>query len=259
MKDEYLKIKEQKQLAPNIFQVKLQGKSVREMTAPGQFVHVKIQPGIDPSLRRPLSIADVEAEKEELTLIYRTEGRGTKLLAGKVPGEEIKVFGPLGKGFPTDAVKSGDTCLLVGGGVGIPPLYYLGRQLADKGAEIITILGFRKAEDIFLEEEFQQLGKVIITTEDGTKGVKGYVTDAINQLASSYDTYYTCGPNPMLRAVEETAKGPGFVSMEERMGCGIGACLACVCQLKDPGSTSGRKYRKICSDGPVFPAGEVLI
>ena len=259
MRDEDLIIMEQKEVAPKIYQIKVSGDSVREMTTPGQFVHVRIQKGIDPTLRRPLSICNVDLEKGELTLIYRADGRGTKLLSEKIIGEPVKVFGPLGTGFPTANVKKGETCLLIGGGVGIPPLYYLGKELLKQGAKVITILGFRKSEDIFLEEEFKQLGTVIITTEDGSKGIKGYVTDAIKELTEKYNTFYTCGPNPMLRAVEETAKGPGYVSMEERMGCGIGACLACVCKLKEPDKQTGKKYRKICSDGPVFPAGEVII
>ncbi|MBU9720415.1 MULTISPECIES: dihydroorotate dehydrogenase electron transfer subunit [Bacillaceae] len=257
MRTEDMKITEQKEVAPKIFKVTLSGELAIALKSPGQFIHVQVDKGIDPMLRRPLSICDVNLEKEELTLIYRVEGKGTKLLSEKNIGDSVNVLGPLGEGFPIENVKENDTCLLVGGGVGIPPLYYLAKKLTNKGAKVITILGFRNAGDIFLEEEFAQLGEVIITTEDGSKGIKGFVTNAFKGL--SYDVFYTCGPKGMLRAVESEAVTAGFISLEERMGCGVGACLACVCDYTEPNTETGKTYAKICSDGPVFKAGEVRI
>ncbi|MDQ0253790.1 dihydroorotate dehydrogenase electron transfer subunit [Evansella vedderi] len=251
-------IKNQEEIAPKIYRIEVTGPLTQQMKNPGQFVNLRVSKGIDPTLRRPISICDVDVEKETLTMIYRVEGKGTKLLAEKVVGDEVNILGPLGQGFPVEAAKPNDVCVLIGGGVGIPPLYYLGKQLVAAGAKVITILGFRTDKDIFLEEEFQELGELIITTEDGSKGVKGFVTDALKEL-KAYDLYYTCGPKPMLKAVEQTASTHGFISLEERMGCGVGACLACVCDLKERDKTTGKAYAKICSDGPVFLSGEVIL
>ncbi|SDY74866.1 dihydroorotate dehydrogenase electron transfer subunit [Evansella caseinilytica] len=257
---ENMQVVAQEEIAPSIFRLRLSGDCAGEMKIPGQFVHVQVEQGINPTLRRPLSICDVDVENRELTLIYRVEGKGTKRLTEKRPGDAVNVFGPLGKGFPAEVLKEKQTAVLIGGGVGIPPLYYLAKQLVNRDVNVMTILGFRTAADVFLEKEFTALGETVITTEDGTKGLKGYVTDAFRQLPeNAYDLFYTCGPKPMLQAVETAALSPGYISLEERMGCGIGACLACVCDLTVPDSQSGKKYRKICSDGPVFRAGEVMI
>ncbi|WP_280769054.1 dihydroorotate dehydrogenase electron transfer subunit [Salipaludibacillus daqingensis] len=256
---ENLTVTAQEQLTSNVFKMKLTGDSVAEMTDPGQFVHMKVSNGIDPLLRRPISICDVDLNAKELTIIYRVEGKGTKILSERNDKETINVLGPLGNGFPTDHLHEGDVALLVGGGVGVPPLYYLAKKLVEKGVRLKVILGFRTANDVFLEEEFNEIADVTVTTEDGSKGIKGYVTDAIMQIEEVYQSYFTCGPTPMLRAVQQTAKSDGFVSLEERMGCGVGACLACVCDVAEEYIADGRKYRKACSDGPVFRAGEVLI
>ncbi|PYZ93215.1 dihydroorotate dehydrogenase electron transfer subunit [Salipaludibacillus keqinensis] len=256
---EDLLITEQKQIADNIFMMKLTGNSVSHMDSPGQFIHLKVADGIDPLLRRPISICDVDAGSQELKIIYRTEGKGTKQLSEKKVSDTVNVLGPLGEGFPTDHMERGETALLVGGGVGVPPLYYLAKKLAAKGIDLQIILGFRSEKDVFLEEEFKKLGQVTVTTEDGSRGLKGYVTDGMAQLDVPYQTYYTCGPTPMLRAVQLSAKSEGYVSLEERMGCGVGACLACVCDVAEDHIGEGKKYRKACSDGPVFIAGEVII
>ncbi|WP_416151017.1 dihydroorotate dehydrogenase electron transfer subunit [Salipaludibacillus sp. HK11] len=257
---EELKITDHRQLSKGIYQMKLSGESVTEMTIPGQFVHLKVATGIEPLLRRPISICDVDLPAKELTIIYRVEGKGTKVLSERNVNETINVLGPLGHGFPMEELVEGDTALLVGGGVGVPPLYYLAKQLVKKGILLKVILGFRSAEDIFLEEEFKKIADVMISTEDGSKGTEGFVTDAMTQLQAPYKRYFTCGPTPMLRAVQNAANSEGFVSLEERMGCGIGACLACVCDVAEgyKGEDS-RNYRKACSDGPVFRAGEVMI
>ncbi|UCZ51797.1 dihydroorotate dehydrogenase electron transfer subunit [Bacillus shivajii] len=260
MKTENMKIVKQKYIAPNIYEIKLRGNLVNEMKEPGQFVHLRIENALDPTLRRPISICDIDQENETLTMIYRVEGKGTEKLKDKLPGSTVNVLGPLGNGFPIEGIKEGDTCLLVGGGVGIPPLYYLAKTLVNQGAKVITILGFRKKEDIFYEKEFGEIGDVYITTEDGSRGRKGFVTDAMEAITDQYKTFYSCGPRPMLRAVQLKATTPGYISLEERMGCGVGACLACVCDV-DPSydNKRGRDYRKVCSDGPVFKTGEVIV
>lgn len=253
-----LKIIEQKQIARNIFELVLEGELVRNMTTPGQFVHVKVGRGIDPLLRRPISICHVDIDKARLTMLYRADGKGTTLLSERVAGELVDVMGPLGTGFPVDEAKQGETALLVGGGIGVPPLYYLSKQLKAKGVQVIHVLGFQSKDDVFYEEKFQELGETYVATADGTYGTKGFVTDAISEKRLDFDILFSCGPTPMLRALETNYKEErAYLSLEERMGCGIGACLACVCHLQhDP---SGTSYKKICTDGPVFPIGEVIL
>jgi dihydroorotate dehydrogenase electron transfer subunit len=251
MKKENLTVISQEKLAPRIYRMKLKGESVRSMLTPGQFVHLKLG-GRHPLLRRPISICDVEAD--QLSVIYRVEGQGTSMLADKKGGDTVDTLGPLGEGFPI--TPSDDTALLIGGGVGIPPLYYLAKQLYDKGKRVKIILGFRRQEEMFLTEAFSRYGEVFVTTEDGSYGTRGFVTDAI-AAAGGFDVFYTCGPKAMLRAVEKAAGANGYISLEERMGCGVGACLACVCDLKE--TQADKSYVKACKDGPVFQAGEVVL
>lgn len=251
MRKEHLTVISKENIAPRIYKMKLQGASVSTMLTPGQFVHLKTGGLKHPVLRRPISICDVN--KDELTIIYRVEGEGTALLNEKTAGDTVDTLGPLGEGFP---LAEEGTALLVGGGVGIPPLLYLAKQLHSKGVKVKTILGYRSADDMFLTEAFEAFGEVIVTTEDGSKGTKGFVTDALPQ-ADPYDVFYSCGPKVMLRAVELAAKTSGFISLEERMGCGVGACLACVCDKKSP--FTGKAYVKACQDGPVFQTGEVVL
>ncbi|TVP86814.1 MAG: dihydroorotate dehydrogenase electron transfer subunit [Alkalicoccus sp.] len=250
MNKENLTVLSQEKLTSKIFKMKLQGDSVKTMLTPGQFVHLKVGER-HPVLRRPISICSVKADI--LTIVYRIEGQGTKLLNQKAAGDTVDTLGPLGKGFP---LTQESTALLVGGGVGIPPLLYLAEQLYRQGTKVKVILGYRKKEEIFLVEEFQKYGEVFITTEDGSYGRKGFVTDAIAE-AGAYDVFYTCGPKPMLRAVETASTKKGYISLEERMGCGVGACLACVCDKQKP--FEGKAYVKACRDGPVFEAGEVIV
>ncbi|WP_096190683.1 dihydroorotate dehydrogenase electron transfer subunit [Evansella halocellulosilytica] len=250
----------QDELAPNIYKIEIKGTLTKEMTEAGQFVHLRIENSLEHTLRRPISICDVDMMNETFSMIYRIEGKGTARLKDKCSGSKVNVLGPLGHGFPTEQIQQGDNCLLVGGGVGIPPLYYLAKKLVEKGAKVMTILGFRKEKDIFLESEFEKLGDLYITTEDGSKGIKGFVTHAMDEVNGNYQTFYSCGPRPMLRAVEKKANTEGYVSLEERMGCGVGACLACVCDVhEDAISDLKRTYRKVCSDGPVFKTGEVIV
>ncbi len=250
------KIISQKEIAADIYELTIRAELVEDISAPGQFVHIRVSNGMDPLLRRPVSISSFNKKGKQMTLIYRKSGRGTSLIAEMEPGMEIDILGPLGNGFPLDEVSIGETALLVGGGIGIPPLYELSNQLAAKGVHVLHILGFPTESAVFYEQEFSKNGLTIVTTDDGTYGRKGFVTDIIKELG--FDCLYTCGPAPMLKAIEQGYPDKKvFLSLEERMGCGIGACFACVCQSGN--AASGASYKKVCSDGPVFRAGEVLI
>ncbi|EEM94832.1 Dihydroorotate dehydrogenase electron transfer subunit [Bacillus thuringiensis IBL 200] len=248
----------QKEIAKNIYELVLQGTLVQQMNEPGQFVHIKVAEGIAPLLRRPISICNVDQEKNEFTMLYRAEGQGTKTLATRKQGEMVDVLGPLGHGFPVEEAEAGQTALLVGGGIGVPPLYELSQRLVAKGVRVIHILGFQTKDVVFYEEKFAELGDTYVATVDGTHGTKGFVTDVIDNYGIDFDILYSCGPLAMLRALEgRYKKKKAYISLEERMGCGIGACFACVCHLQE--DPSGHSYKKVCSDGPVFPIGEVVL
>ncbi|MGU3440467.1 dihydroorotate oxidase B electron transfer subunit [Bacillus cereus] len=248
----------QKEIAKNIYELVLQGTLVQQMNEPGQFVHIKVAEGIAPLLRRPISICNVDQEKNEFTMLYRAEGQGTKTLATRKQGEMVDVLGPLGHGFPVEEAEAGQTALLVGGGIGVPPLYELSQRLVAKGVRVIHILGFQTKDVVFYEEKFAELGDMYVATVDGTHGTKGFVTDVIDNYGIDFDILYSCGPLAMLRALEGRYKEKkAYISLEERMGCGIGACFACVCHLQE--DPSGHSYKKVCSDGPVFPIGEVVL
>lgn len=258
MGKEMMRVVSQRQLARHIYELVLEGELAGDMTEPGRFVHIKAEIGSDPLLRRPISICEADVEKRQFTMIYRAEGKGTLQLADKQAGQAVDVMGPLGHGFPVQEAKEGDTALLVGGGIGVPPLYYLSKQLLKKGIRVIHVLGFASAADVFYKEEFEALGETHVATVDGSMGEQGFVTDVISRHGIAFDVLYACGPTPMLKALDSAYRGhKGFLSLEERMGCGIGACYACVCKLQ--GDESGTQYRKICSDGPVFPLGEVVL
>ncbi|HEX7066070.1 MAG TPA: dihydroorotate dehydrogenase electron transfer subunit [Bacillales bacterium] len=248
----------QQEIAKDIFELRLRGEVVREMTVPGQFVHLLARGGFDTLLRRPISIADVDLENRELTMIYRVEGNGTRNLSEKQAGDVIDLLGPLGNGFPVDRPRNGQTVLLVGGGIGVPPLYYLSKRLAAKGVKVKHVLGFSSEAEVFYEKEFLALGETHVTTVDGSYGQKGFVTDAINKHQIDFDILKACGPTPMLRALEQQhPHEEAYFSLEQRMGCAVGACLACVVHVQ--GDETGAEYRKVCKDGPVFPIGEVVL
>ena len=211
-------------------------------TVPGQFVNVRL-PGF--YLRRPISVCDRAPGR--LTLVYKVVGSGTDALAKRLPGETLDLLIPLGNGY--DLTKAGERPLLVGGGVGVPPLYLLAKELRAAGKGVRVVLGFNTKNEIFNEDRFLALGcGVTVATADGTSGVKGFVTDA---LPEDYSYFYACGPVPMLRALCEKAKTEGELSLEERMGCGFGACMGCTHQTK-----SGPK--RVCKEGPVFSKEELL-
>ncbi|MFC4557042.1 dihydroorotate dehydrogenase electron transfer subunit [Virgibacillus kekensis] len=237
-------------IALDTVEMKLSNDHVAKNAVPGQFLHLQVE---GHSLRRPISIADVDAEKGITTILFKELGEGTKRLGAYQPGMRINALGPSGCGFPYQD-KSIQKALLIGGGIGVPPLYNLGKELSNHGIEVISVLGFQTKDSVFYEAEFSQLGETHIVTDDGSYGHKGFVTNVLGSI-DGYDYYFTCGPIPMLKAVKEKlADKPGYISLEERMGCGVGACFACVIPADNE---SG--YRKICKDGPVFPANEVIL
>lgn len=254
IQQEKMKVVRQQQVADSIFEITLEGQLTDQMQQPGQFVHLRVADSYEPSLRRPISIANIDHDNKQFTMLYRAGGRGTDVLSKKQVGDVVDVLGPLGHGFPVEETQPGETALLVGGGIGVPPLYELSKRLNERGVKTIHVLGFRGAKDVFYEEEFNKLGETYIVTEDGSSGHQGFVTTLINEKNPAFDTFYTCGPTPMLRAVDQAFPDKkGFLSFEERMGCGIGACYACVCDTTDGG------YKKVCSDGPVFAKGVVAL
>lgn len=256
IRKELCKIISQEEIAKDIFELTVEADLVNEITAPGQFVHIRIDKALDPLLRRPISISSFNRLNSQFTMIYRKEGKGTTLLAEKSQGMLLDILGPLGNGFPVNEVSTGDTALLVGGGIGVPPLYELSNQLIAKGVKVIHVHGFQTDSAVFYEKEFLKNGETYITTVDGSYGKKGYVTDVINEL--DFDCLYTCGPTPMLKAIEKGySHKKVFLSLEERMGCGVGACFACVCKTSN--ELVDISYKKVCSDGPVFRAGEVVL
>ena len=227
------------QIASHIYKMRLEGAT--DGIKAGQFVDISV-PGL--FLRRPISVCDVEGTV--LTLIYKVVGEGTRKMAAMAAGTELNLLTGLGNGYTIK--NAGARPLLVGGGVGVPPLYYLAKQLRAQGLTVRVILGFNTANEVFYEQEFNDLGcEVVVTTADGSHGTKGFVTAALDGQQSYY---YACGPMPMLRALIAAAGTQGEVSMEERMGCGYGVCVGCTIQ-----TTQGNK--RVCKDGPVFEAGEI--
>lgn len=221
---------------------------------PGQFVSVYCNDG-SRLLPRPISICEVDSKREALRLVYRVAGKGTREFSKMAAGETVEVMGPLGNGFPLERMEEGKKAFLVGGGIGIPPMVELAKQL--RGEKQIVV-GYR--DELFLTEELEKEGRLFMATEDGSAGVKGNVLDAIRQNGLDADIIYACGPTPMLRALKEYAQEKGiecWLSLEERMACGIGACLACVCKSKEMDDHSHVHNKRICKDGPVFLASEV--
>ena len=240
MKQLTFEIKTNEQIAKNVYRMQLCGDTTGIL--PGQFVNIRVQGQF---LRRPISVCNIA--DGILTIIYKVVGVGTEAMSQLPIGTQLDVLTVLGNGY--DLSKAGNAPLLVGGGVGVPPMYMLARQLREAGKKVRVILGFNTKEEVFYEEEFRALGcDVTVTTVDGSHGVKGFVTNALNGKQSYY---YTCGPLPMIKALLQAAGTHGEVSMEERMGCGFGACMGCTIQ-----TTQGPK--RVCKEGPVFPA-EILI
>lgn len=241
MKQGWFIILEQTQLTENVYRMRLAG-DVSAITACGQFINIRLDGNY---LRRPISVCD--KTNDSVTIIYKTVGKGTEQMAQMQPGERLDILTGLGNGY--DLSVSGTHPLLLGGGVGVPPLYLLAKQLREQGKEVTAVLGFGTQKEVFYEEEFRALGcTVVVTTADGSYGTKGFVTDAYPE---QYSYFYTCGPEPMLKAVYRTAKTEGQFSFEERMGCGFGACMGCSCK-----TITG--YKRICKEGPVMKKEELL-
>ena len=241
MKQGLFEIIENIPLTSNVYRMRLKG-DTSDITAPGQFVNIKLDGFF---LRRPISVCDKEGDI--LTIIYKAVGRGTEAMAEMKEGK-LDILTGLGNGY--DLSTAGDAPMLIGGGVGVPPMYKLAKELVAMGKNVTVILGFNTKDEIFYEDEFKALGAdVYVTTVDGSYGIKGFVTNAMEKLDFTY--FYTCGPEPMLRAVCKATEIGGQLSFEERMGCGFGACMGCSCK-----TLAGNK--RICKDGPVMRKEEII-
>ena len=229
-------------LTDSVYKMVLSG-DTSAITASGQFVNIKLDGMF---LRRPISVCDYDGQT--LTIVYKVVGKGTEAMSVMVPGTKLDILTGLGNGY--DLSLSGESPFLLGGGVGVPPMYNLAKKLLAEGKKVSVILGFNTKSEIFYEEEFKAMGcEVTVTTVDGSYGVKGFVTTALETMDYSY--FYTCGPEPMLKAVHKASKTSGQMSFEERMGCGFGACMGCSCK-----TLTG--YKRICKEGPVMQKEEIV-
>jgi len=242
MTQSIFKIKSNEPLTESVYKMTLSG-DTSAITAPGQFVNIALSGKF---LRRPISVCDVAGGL--LTIIYKVVGEGTEQMSEMQEGEALDILTGLGNGY--DLSDAGEKPLLIGGGVGVPPMYLLAKRLIAEGKKVSVILGFNTKDEIFYEDEFKKLGAdVLVTTVDGSYGIRGFVTDAFDKFDYTY--VYTCGPEPMLRAVYKASKTSAQLSFEERMGCGFGACMGCSCK-----TLTG--YKRICKEGPVMRKEEIL-
>ena len=242
MKQSFFIITYNRPLTDSVYKMVLEG-DTSAITAPGQFVNIKLD-GL--FLRRPISVCDYD--EYTFTIIYKVVGKGTEQMSRMGAGESLDILTGLGNGY--DLTLSGEKPVLLGGGVGVPPMYNLAKKLVAQGKKVSVILGFNTKTEVFYEEEFKKLGcDVTVTTVDGSYGTQGFVTTAMAQMDYTY--FYTCGPEPMLKAVYKTSTTSGQMSFEERMGCGFGACMGCSCK-----TLTG--YKRICKDGPVMKKEEIL-
>ena len=241
MKQSIFEILSNTPLTDSVYKMVLQG-DTEAITASGQFVNIRLEGMF---LRRPISVCDYD--EKTLTIIYKVVGKGTEAMSAMEQGQKLDILTGLGNGY--DLSPSGEHPVLLGGGVGVPPMYNLAKKLVAQGKRVSVILGFNTASEVFYEEEFKALGcQVTVTTVDGSYGQKGFVTNA---LPENYTYFYTCGPEPMLKAVYRSTYSSGQMSFEERMGCGFGACMGCSCK-----TLTG--YKRICKDGPVMKKEEIL-
>ena len=253
-KQEKMVVTSQQEIARDIFELILKGDLVRTMLQAGQFVNVKVGDG-GLILRRPISICNIDYEKSELTLIYRAEGAGTKVLSEKRAGEYVDILGPLGTGFDLEKIEADQMVILVGGGIGVPPMYETAQRLQMRGNKVIAVLGFASKDDVFYEEKFKTFADVHIATMDGSHGFKGHVVELIQAKGFDFDWILGCGPHVMLHSIATAYGGSkkGFLSFEERMACGIGACYACICEMADGSRT------RICKEGPVYDMSRIKL
>jgi dihydroorotate dehydrogenase electron transfer subunit len=258
------KIIEIKRVVPEIYKMTVKSPYISQNARPGQFVNLKCKEGIDLILRRPISIAYVDREKETFDIYFQLIGTGTRCLSKRMAGEEIDVIGPLGN--PFEISDKYNNIAIVGGGIGIFPLYFLLKEKESRANGLKTaFLGFRDKDHIVLEEEFRSVvDNYFLTTDDGSAGKKGVITDLLEEdlKENKYDIVYTCGPVPMIKKVAQLASINNIkcqVSMEERMGCGIGACLVCACKIKLNKGDQDWVYKRVCKDGPVFWSDQVVL
>lgn len=237
-----------KELVNDVYEMILEGEAASYITAPGQFINIKINDSLQPYLRRPMSICDYD--ESHIKMIFRVVGEGTKLLSQKEIGDQLDCLTGLGNGFVDLEAKK---AVVIGGGLGVPPMYKLAKALKENGVEVQAVLGFGSSKDVFYKEEFELICPTYIATMDGSEGVKGTVIDALKENHIEFDKYYTCGPEKMLDALVLAYPDNGYLSFEARMGCGFGACMGCSCKVKT------KPYKRICVEGPVLESSEVIV
>ena len=252
---EVMRIVSQEEIAPAIFELVLEGEMVEAMKA-GQFLHLRV-PDDSHLLRRPISISSIDKANNQCHLIYRVEGSGTSIFSTLKAGDSLDVMGPQGNGFDLSDLDQRSRVLLVGGGIGVPPLLEVAKQLYERGVEITTVLGFASKNAVILEDELAQYSQVFVTTDDGTYGIKGNVSVVINKCDTEFDAIYSCGAPGMMKYINQTFYDHprAYLSLESRMACGMGACYACVLKVPDSETVSQR----VCEDGPVFKTGTVVL
>lgn len=253
---EDLTIVSQREIAPRIFEMVLTGQMVDDMQV-GQFLHLRVP---DPSklLRRPISISEIDRDKQQATIVYRVERAGTKILSQMTAGQTVDTMGPQGNGFHLSVLEAGQTALLIGGGIGVPPLVETAKQLHAKGVKVVSVIGFATKDAVILEDKLKAYGEVYVTTDDGSYGLPGYVSTVVDGFDWRPDAIYSCGAPGMLKYVDKKfADHPhAYLSLESRMACGMGACYACVVHVKGADESQNKR---VCEDGPVFPTGSVLV
>ena len=252
---ETMKVVAQDEIAPAIYELVLEGEMVEAMRA-GQFLHLRV-PDDAHLLRRPISISSINKSQNQCHLIYRIEGSGTAIFSTLKAGDRLDVMGPQGNGFDLSELDQRSRVLLVGGGIGVPPLLEVAKQLNERGVEITTVLGFATKDAVILEAELAKYSKVFVTTDDGSYGIKGNVSVVIKELDSEFDAIYSCGAPGMMKYINQTFYDHprAYLSLESRMACGMGACYACVLKVPDSETVSQR----VCEDGPVFKTGTVVL
>ena len=252
---EVMRVVSQEEIAPAIFELVLEGDMVEAMKA-GQFLHLRV-PDDAHLLRRPISISSIDKSKKQCHLIYRIEGSGTAIFSTLKAGDSLDVMGPQGNGFDLSDLDQCSRVLLVGGGIGVPPLLEVAKQLNERSVEVTTVLGFATKDAVILEAELSKYSQVFVTTDDGSYGIRGNVSVVINELDSEFDAIYSCGAPGMMKYINQTfyEHPRAYLSLESRMACGMGACYACVLKVPDSETVSQR----VCEDGPVFKTGTVVL
>ena len=253
---EQMELLEQVEIAPNIFSMILKGQMVSQMQA-GQFLHIRV-PDDSKLLRRPISIAEIDRDNLTCRIIYRIEGGGTAIFSHLPVGSFLDVMGPQGNGFDLSPVRAGDHALIIGGGIGVPPLLEVAKELHAKGAQVTAVLGFSDKSAVILEAEIKKYADVIVTTDNGSYGRKGYVSAVVDEMTQDYEAVYSCGAPAMLQYVDRKFQDHphAYLSMESRMACGMGACYACVVHVAGQDESVNKR---VCEDGPVFETGTIIV